>query len=109
MMKDFYYEQTRRSITEDWDDAVTMVLAYAEIPYIVVFDDEVLNSDLAKYDWLHLHHEDFTGQYGKFYASYRNAPWYQAEVKESEATAARHGFQKVSELKLAVAKKYVSL
>lgn len=90
---------------QPWDDAVTMVLAYAEIPYTVVFDDEVLNSDLAKYDWLHLHHEDFTGQYGKFYASYRNAPWYQAEVKESEATAARHGFQKVSELKLAVAKK----
>lgn len=90
---------------QPWDDAVTMVLTYAEIPYTVVFDDEVLNSDLAKYDWLHLHHEDFTGQYGKFYASYRNAPWYQAEVKESEATAARHGFQKVSELKLAVAKK----
>jgi hypothetical protein len=88
-----------------WDDAVTLVLTYAEIPYTVVFDDEILNSDLAKYDWLHLHHEDFTGQYGKFYGSYRNAPWYQADVKEAEAMAAKHGFKKVSELKLAVAKK----
>ncbi|MCX6188572.1 MAG: asparagine synthetase B [Bacteroidetes bacterium] len=90
---------------QPWDDAVTMVLTYAEIPYTVVFDDEVLNSDLAKYDWLHLHHEDFTGQYGKFYGTYRNAPWYIAEVKEAEATAAKHGFSKVSLLKLAVAKK----
>lgn len=90
---------------QPWDDAVTMVLTYAEIPYTVVFDDEVLNSDLAKYDWLHLHHEDFTGQYGKFYGSYRNASWYIAEVQEAEATAAKHGFSKVSLLKLAVAKK----
>jgi len=90
---------------QPWDDAVTMVLTYAEIPYTVVFDDEVLNGELAKYDWLHLHHEDFTGQYGKFYGSFRNASWYQADVKESEATASKHGFKKVSELKLAVAKR----
>ena len=90
---------------QPWDDAVTLVLSYAEIPYTVVFDDEILNSDLAKYDWLHLHHEDFTGQYGKFYGAYRNASWYQAEVREAEAMASKHGFKKVSELKLAVAKK----
>ena len=88
-----------------WDDAVTMVLTYAEIPYEVVFDDEVLGEKLLKYDWLHLHHEDFTGQYGKFYAQFANAAWYQAEVRENEAVAAKHGFKKVSELKLAVAKK----
>lgn len=90
---------------QPWDDAVTMVLAYAEIPYEVVFDDEVLGEKLLKYDWLHLHHEDFTGQYGKFYAQFANAAWYQAEVRENEAMAAKHGFKKVSELKLAVAKK----
>ncbi len=90
---------------QPWDDAVTMVLTYAEIPYEVVFDDEVLGDKLAKYDWLHLHHEDFTGQYGKFYAQFANTAWYQAEVKENEAMAAKHGFKKVSELKLAVAKK----
>ncbi len=90
---------------QPWDDAVTMVLTYAEIPYEVVFDDEVLSDKLVKYDWLHLHHEDFTGQYGKFYAQFANTAWYQAEVKENEAMAAKHGFKKVSELKLAVAKK----
>ncbi|MBJ7428165.1 MAG: asparagine synthetase B [Bacteroidia bacterium] len=90
---------------QPWDDAVTMVLTYAEIPYEVVFDDEVLGDKLAKYDWLHLHHEDFTGQYGKFYAQFANTAWYQAEVKENESMAAKHGFKKVSELKLAVAKK----
>jgi hypothetical protein len=90
---------------QPWDDAVTMVLAYAEIPYEVVFDDEILNEKLLKYDWLHLHHEDFTGQYGKFYAQFANAAWYQAEVRENELMAAKHGFKKVSELKLAVAKK----
>lgn len=88
-----------------WDDAVTMVLTYAEIPYDVVYDDELIQDKLALYDWLHLHHEDFTGQYGKFYAAYRNAPWYQNQVKEFEDLAARLGFSKVSELKLAVAKK----
>jgi len=88
-----------------WDDAVTLVLTYAEIPYDVVFDDEVLDGKLLLYDWLHLHHEDFTGQYGKFYAQFANAAWYKNEVKESENMAAKHGFAKVSELKLAVAKK----
>ncbi len=90
---------------QPWDDAVTMVLTYAEIPYETVFDDEVLTGKLPTYDWLHLHHEDFTGQYGKFWASFQNAAWYQAEVRENEAMAAKHGFKKVSELKLAVAKK----
>jgi hypothetical protein len=90
---------------QPWDDAVTMVLTYAEIPYDVVFDDEVLDGKLPTYDWLHLHHEDFTGQYGKFYASFRNAPWYKAQVAEAEAMAEKHGFTKVSELKSAVTKK----
>lgn len=96
---------------QPWDDAVTLVLTYAEIPYEVVFDDEVLDGKLPTYDWLHLHHEDFTGQYGKFWMQFQNAAWYQAEVREAEAMAAKHGFKKVSELKLAVAKKirdYVS-
>ncbi len=88
-----------------WDDAVTMALSYAEIPYDVVYDDEVLNGDLPKYDWLHLHHEDFTGQYGKFWSRYRTAPWYQEDVRLQEATAAKFGFKKVSQLKLAVALK----
>ncbi len=90
---------------QPWDDAVTMVLTYAEIPYDVVFDEEVLNGDLPKYDWLHLHHEDFTGQYGKFYINYRYQPWYIAQVQEAENTAKKYGFKKVSQLKLAVVKK----
>jgi len=89
---------------QPWDDAVTLVLTYAEIPYTVVFDDEVLNNELVKYDWLHLHHEDFTGQYGKFYANYFNMPWYQEQVIEAESTANKYGFSKVSQLKLSVAK-----
>jgi hypothetical protein len=88
-----------------WDDAVTMVLSYAEIPYTVIFDDEVLSGELPKYDWLHLHHEDFTGQYGKFWSSYRNQPWYLKQQEEYEASAHKHGFMKVSQLKLAVVKK----
>ncbi len=88
-----------------WDDAVTLVLTYAEIPYDVIYDDEVMNGVLPMYDWLHLHHEDFTGQYGKFWANYRNAEWYQNDVKISQETAKRYGFQKVSQLKLAVSKK----
>jgi hypothetical protein len=88
-----------------WDDAVTMVLAYAEIPYTVIFDDEVLTGELPKYDWLHLHHEDFTGQYGKFYSSYKFQPWYQKQQQEYEVMAKKHGFKKVSELKLGVVKK----
>lgn len=88
---------------QPWDDAVTLVLTYAEIPYTVIYDDEIVRGDLHLYDWLHLHHEDFTGQYGKFYGSYRNYKWYQDQVAEFEETAARLGFSKVSELKLAVA------
>jgi hypothetical protein len=90
---------------QPWDDAVTMVLKYAQIPYEVVFDDEVLDGKLPLYDWLHLHHEDFTGQYGKFYASYHNASWYIEQVDEATAMAAKHGYKKVSEMKLAVVKK----
>jgi hypothetical protein len=90
---------------QPWDDAVTLVLTFAEIPYDVVFDDEVLQGKLPEYDWLHLHHEDFTGQYGKFYSAFRNTAWYQAQVREYESIAARHGFAKVSQMKLAVAKK----
>ncbi len=87
---------------QPWDDAVTMALSYADIDYDKVYDDEVLSDKLSEYDWLHLHHEDFTGQYGKFYAAYRNAQWYQEEVKTNEAMAAKWGFGKVSQLKLAV-------
>jgi hypothetical protein len=88
-----------------WDDAVTLVLTYAEIPYDKIYDDEVLDSKLPEYDWLHLHHEDFTGQYGKFWMSYRSTAWYQDDVKANEAIAKRRGFKKVSQLKLAVAKR----
>lgn len=88
-----------------WDDAVTMVLSYAEIPYDVIYDDEVIMGKLPTYDWLHLHHEDFTGQYGRFWAAFRNASWYMNDVRLNEETAARHGFKKVSQLKLAVAQK----
>lgn len=90
---------------QPWDDAVTMVLEYAGIPYDVVFDDEVLSDKLPQYNWLHLHHEDFTGQFGKFWASYRNAPWYINQVAEAKEVAKKFGFSKVSELKLAVSKK----
>ncbi len=90
---------------QPWDDAVTLVLKYAEIPYDVVYDDEIIEGLLPKYDWLHLHHEDFTGQYGKFYGHYRNAPWYREQVRYNEETASRLGFNKVSQLKLGVAKK----
>ena len=90
---------------QPWDDAVTMVLKYAEIPYVEVYDEEVISDQLLLYDWLHLHHEDFTGQYGKFYAAYKNAPWYIAQKLEAEALAGKLGFAKVSEAKLAVAKK----
>ncbi|MBI1184206.1 asparagine synthetase B [bacterium] len=90
---------------QPWDDAVTMVLTYAEIPYDVVFDDEVMQNKLAEYDWLHLHHEDFTGQFGKFWANYHNESWYKAEEREALEMAAKWGFEKPSELKLAVVKK----
>ena len=88
-----------------WNDAVTLVLTYAEIPYDLVYDEEVLMSALPMYDWLHLHHEDFTGQYGKFWANYRNQKWYQDDVRDQEERAKKLGFTKVSQLKLAVAKK----
>ena len=87
-----------------WDDAVTLVLTYAEIPYDVIYDEEVLSGSLPKYDWLHLHHEDFTGQFGKFWMSYRNAAWYQQDVQENKDMATKLGFSKVSQMKLAVAK-----
>jgi hypothetical protein len=88
-----------------WDDAVTLALSYAEIPYDAIYDEQVLAGVLPMYDWLHLHHEDFTGQYGKFWFAYKNAPWYIEDVRLAEATAKKLGFQKVSELKLAVALK----
>jgi len=90
---------------QPWDDAVTMVLAYAEIPYDKVYDREVIAGEMIKYDWLHLHHEDFTGQYGKFYRNYKNAEWYRRQQKETEGMAAELGFEKVSQLKLGVANK----
>ena len=90
---------------QPWDDAVTMVLTYAEIPYETIYDTEVLNDALLLYDWLHLHHEDFTGQYGKFYRAYRNAAWYIEHQQASEALAISLGYSKVSDQKLAVAKK----
>lgn len=88
---------------QPWDDAVTMVLTYAEIPYVTLYDREVLEDKLLLYDWLHLHHEDFTGQYGKFYGAYRAAPWYIEGKQQAEALAAELGYDKVSEEKLAVA------
>ena len=88
-----------------WDDAVTMVLTYAEIPFDVIYDEEVLADKLLLYEWLHLHHEDFTGQYGRFYGSFRTAPWYIEGKQNAEKLANKLGFSKVSEEKLAVAKK----
>ncbi len=90
---------------QPWDDAVTMVLTYAEIPFTPIYDEEVLSDQLLLYDWLHLHHEDFTGQYGKFYGMYKNAPWYIEQKRDAEALATKLGYSKVSEEKLAVAKK----
>ncbi|MBC8386012.1 MAG: asparagine synthetase B [Candidatus Cloacimonetes bacterium] len=90
---------------QPWDDAVTLALTYAEIEYETLFDEEVLSGKLDDYDWLHLHHEDFTGQYGKFYASYRNTYWYQEDVRTNEEMASKHGYQKVWQLKHSVAEK----
>ncbi len=90
---------------QPWDDAVTLALTYAEIPYDIVYDNEVMSGMLPTYDWLHLHHEDFTGQYGKFWAHYRNYPWYKENVTANQTIATELGFEKVSELKLAVVKK----
>ena len=86
-----------------WDDAVTLAFAYAQIPYTAIWDEEVLRGELDNYDWLHLHHEDFTGQYGKFYGSFRNADWYREQVAREETQAQRLGFSKVSEEKKQVA------
>lgn len=94
-----------------WDDAVTLALDYAQIPYDKIWNDEVLRGDLAKYDWLHLHHEDFTGQYGKFYASFANAQWYQEQQILYENNAKKNGYKKVSEMMRDVAftiKSYVA-
>ena len=88
---------------QPWDDAVTLAMTYAEVPYTVVYDEEIVRGDLINFDWLHLHHEDFTGQYGKFWYNYRNAPWFQEYVRFNESLAAKLGFSKVSDLKLGVA------
>lgn len=90
---------------QPWDDAVTLALEYAEIKYDKLWDDEVMADKLHEYDWLHLHHEDFTGQYGKFYASFANASWYIEQQVMLEKEAKKLGFRKVSELKKAVARK----
>ncbi|MEX0721827.1 MAG: asparagine synthetase B [Balneolaceae bacterium] len=93
-----------------WDDAVTLALTYAEVEYDKIWDVEVLEGKLNEYDWLHLHHEDFTGQYGKFWGNYRHMPWYIAQVKQMEAMASELGFPSVSEQKKEVArtiKRYV--
>ena len=90
---------------QPWDDAVTLALAYAEIKYDVIFDDEVLLGKLSNYDWLHLHHEDFTGQYGKFYKNYHKTNWYKKNKSDFELTANKHGFNSVHELKKNIALK----
>ena len=91
--------------SQPWDDAVRLALEYAEVKHEIIWDEEVVSGKLSEYDWLHLHHEDFTGQYGKFYANFRNQPWYIQQVQLNEAMAKKLGFPKVSLLKLAVAKK----
>jgi hypothetical protein len=90
---------------QPWDDAVTLVLTYAEIPYETIYDREVLNDGLTEYDWLHLHHEDFTGQYGRFYRTYHNQTWYKENQRKMEELAYDLGFNKVSQLKLDVVKR----
>ncbi|RKS90289.1 hypothetical protein BC952_2669 [Flavobacterium limicola] len=90
---------------QPWDDAVTLVLTYAEIPFTAIYDEEVLSDQLLLYDWLHLHHEDFTGQYGKFYSAYKNVPWYIEQKKDAETMATKLGYSKVSQEKGAVANK----
>jgi hypothetical protein len=87
-----------------WDDAVTLVLTYAEIEYDKIYDEEIVNGKLSEYDWLHLHHEDFTGQFGKFWRTYQHMPWYQQEVTINRETAEKLGFLKVSEMKAFVSK-----
>lgn len=87
---------------QPWDDAVTLVLSYAEIDYDIIYDEEILNGKLSEYDWLHLHHEDFTGQFGKFWRTYQHMPWYQQEVEINNKMAEKLGFLKVSEMKKVV-------
>ncbi len=89
--------------TQPWDDAVTLALTYAEVEYDIIFDEEVLSNGLSDYDWLHLHHEDFTGQYGKFYRNYRNAAWYKQLEHDFNNTASQFGFESVHVLKKNVA------
>ncbi len=88
---------------QPWDDAVTLALEYADVPYDKIWNDEILEGKLDEYDWLHLHHEDFTGQYGKFYASFANAQWYIDQQLSYEQNAKKNGFKKVSEMMKAVA------
>jgi hypothetical protein len=90
--------------TLPWDDAVLLALTYAEVPYELVYDEQILAGELSRFDWLHLHHEDFTGQLGKFYAIYRNQPWYREQHRRALESARSHGYRKISELKLDVAK-----
>lgn len=90
---------------QPWDDAVTLVMTYAEIPYETIYDSDVLDGKLTEYDWLHLHHEDFTGQYGKFWRDFSHATWYREQVAENESIAKRYGYPKVSKMKLAVAER----
>jgi len=87
---------------QPWDDAVTLVLTYAEIDYDIIYDEEILNGELKEYDWLHLHHEDFTGQFGKFWRTYQHMPWYQQEVEINKTLAEEMGFLKVSEMKAVI-------
>lgn len=88
--------------TLPWNDAVTLALTFAEVPYTTIYNQEVLDGELDNYDWLHLHHEDFTGQYGKFWQTYRHYPWYTSQVRDLENMASELGFSKVSEMKKAV-------
>jgi hypothetical protein len=90
---------------QPWDDAVTLVLTYAEIPFDLIFDEEVLDQKLLKYDWLHLHHEDFTGQYGRTFRQFRNQDWFRQQRQELEGIAKKYGYSKVSQMKLGVAKR----
>lgn len=92
------------SSKQPWDDAVTLVLTYAEIDYDVIYDEEIVSGKLTEYDWLHLHHEDFTGQFGKFWRTYQHMPWYQEDVRINQELARKLGFMKVSEMKLVVAR-----
>lgn len=91
--------------TLPWDDAVLLALDYAEVKHDIIWGDEVLNGKLTNYDWLHLHHEDFTGQYGKFWASFANQPWYIEQKTLTENVAKRNGFAKVCEMQKVIAQR----